>query len=86
MIKVTGYDNRNGCLVPLEVDVDLPSGNPELVRSRAIDLLIQQMAPGGNVSNLYGIQFWTRGGITWYKECDEPVFQKQLTIDELLSR
>lgn len=86
MYKVTGYDNRNGRLSPLEVEVNLPHNDPEQIRKRAIDLLIQQMMPGGNVSHLCGIQFWTCGGITWYKECDEPVFQRPLTHDEIFSR
>jgi hypothetical protein len=86
MYKVTGYDNRNGRLVSLEADVHGSSSDPERARKQAIDLLIQQMMPGGNVSHLCGIQFWTCGGITWYKECDEPVFQRPLSDDEIFSR
>ncbi len=86
MYKVTGYDNRNGRLAPLEVEVDISASDPERVRKRAIDLLIQQMMPGGNVSHLCGIQFWVCGGVTWYKEETEPVFQRPLTRDEIFSR
>ena len=84
MYKVTGYDNRNGSSAPLEVEVAFH--DPERVRKRAIDLLIRKMMPGGNVSHLCGIQFWVCGGTTWYKECDEPVFQRPLTLDEILNR
>lgn len=77
-IIVTGYDNRWGKLVALQIMMRTSNPDPEAIRAMAIDLLIASMPPNiggppgtdfasweaypGTYQSLYGIQFWQGGG------------------------
>jgi len=84
--KATAFDNREGGLEPLKVEIDTSEHDPDTVRQTAIDQLYEKMGPERNISNLVGFQMWTCGGITWYPITDQPPFCSELTEREQISR
>lgn len=84
--KATAFDNRNGTLRLLQVDIDTFELDANKVRQMAIDALYEQMGLGRHICHLVGFQIWHLGGITWYPITDDPHFYVELNDRERFAR